>query len=121
LLTLWLNSTLNLFQLFIERKETEGGWIWLDNYIMREFMMLDFFKLSEQETNTLLAVFEKLGKVSVPSLLEQIETRNSARMEIDRTLLRLLRLPEEEIDGFLDRLYSILAKEFRKLKRIISD
>ena len=121
LLTLWLNSTLNLFQLFIERKETEGSWIWLDNYVMREFMMLDFFKLSEQETNTLLAVFEKLGKVSVPSLLEQIETRNSARMEIDRALLRLLRLPEEEIDGFLDRLYSILAEEFRKLKRIISD
>jgi len=121
LLTLWLNSTLNLFQLFVERKETEGGWMWIDNYVMREFTMLDFSKLSEQEISTLLTIFEKLGKISAPSLLEQIKTRNSVRMEVDRALLRLLGMPEEKINGFLDKLYSILAREFGKLKKVVSD
>ena len=95
--------------------------MWIDNYVMREFAVLDFSKLSKQEINALLAVFEKLGKTSVPSLLKQIETRNSVRMEVDKALLRLLRMPEEEINGFLDRLYSILAREFGKLKKVMSD
>jgi len=121
LLTLWLNSTLNLFQLFIERKETEGSWIWLDNYILQEFMMLDFSKLSEHEKKKLLAVFEKNGKTSVPSLLEQIESKNIKRREVDKIFLRLLGMAEEEINGFLERLYSILGREFNKLSGVVSD
>jgi len=121
MLTLWLNSTLNLFQLFIERKETEGSWIWLDNYIMREFMMLDFSKLSKQEEMELLAVFEKHGKTAMPSLLEQIETKNTIRMEVDKILLRLLGMTEDEINSFLDRLYSILGRELNKLSGVASD
>ena len=121
LLTLWLNSTLNLFQLFVERKETEGGWMWIDGYVIREFAMLDFSKLSEQEISALLMVFKKLGKISVPSLREQIEKGDGVRREVDKALLRLLRMPEEEIIGFLDRLYSILAREFGKLRKVMSD
>jgi len=121
LLSLWLNSTLSLFQLFIERKETEGGWIWIDDYVMREFAMLDFSKLSKQEIATLLAVFGKFGKTPVLSLLEQLEAGNGVRREVDRVLLRLLQMPEEKIDGFLDRFYSILAEEFGKLKEFMAE
>lgn len=121
LLTLWLNSSLNIFQIFIERKETEGSWIWLDNYILREFLIPDFSNLSKKDRITLLDVFEKLGKTSMPSLLEQIKTKNKTRMEMDRAFLRLLGMAEEEMSDFLDNLYSILAREFDKLQGILSD
>jgi type I restriction-modification system DNA methylase subunit len=120
LLTLWLNSTLNLFQLFVERKETEGGWMWIDEYVMREFTMLNLSKLSEQDIDTLLSVFRKLAKTSTPSLVRQIETRNNTRKEVDRVLLRALGMSEGKIDDFLERLYSVLSKEFSKLKKVIS-
>lgn len=120
MLTLYLNSTLYLFELLVERKETEGGWIWIDSYLMQEFPILDLSKLSEHETEMLLLLFDKFGKISVPSLLEQIEGRNSVRVEIDKAFLRLLDMPEQDIGSFLERLYSVLDREFYELKNVLS-
>lgn len=119
LLTLWLNSTLNLFQLFVERKETEGGWIWVDKYVLEKFVMPDFSKFSEHEVSILLKVFKRLGKSNLPPLLEQIETRNILRSEVDTAFLRVLGMPEENVDSFLEKLYSVLSKELGKLEKII--
>jgi hypothetical protein len=120
MLTLYLNSTLYLFELLVGRKETEGGWIWIDSYLMQEFPILDLSKLSEHETKMLLLLFDKVGKMSVPSLHEQIEGRNSVRVEIDKAFLRLLDMPEQDIDSFLERLYSVLDREFHELKNVLS-
>ncbi len=88
LLCLWFNSTLNLFQVLTERKETRGGWIWLDDYVLREFNLLDLTKLTKDEIDTLLQTFSRYGKTEMPNLLTQLETKNSTRREIDRTLAR---------------------------------
>lgn len=121
LLCLWFNSTLNLFQVLIERKETRGGWIWLDGYVLREFTIPDFTKLSRQEGDELLETFDKYGKISMPNLLEQLQTKNNVRKEIDRIFLQLLGMPKEEIDDFLDVLYVVLTREIRTLKEVMAE
>lgn len=116
LLCLWFNSTLNLLQVLTERKETRGGWMWLDDYILRDFVMPDLANLTQKEISTLLEAFSRCGKKSLPSILEQLNTKNAARRDIDRCFLLMLGMPEEEMDTFLDRLYSVLAREISKLR-----
>jgi hypothetical protein len=121
LFCLWFNSTINLFQVLTERKEQRGGWIWLDDYVMREFTMPNLTKLSDEEVDMLLAVFQKYGKTPLPNLLEQLEKRDFVRREIDRAFLRLLGMPEKEISVFLERLYDILAREIGMLKTVMAE
>lgn len=121
LLCLWFNSTLNLFQVLIERKETRGGWIWLDSYVLKDFTLPDFTKLSERDVGEMLEVFNKLGKNPKPSLSEQLETKNEMRREIDRIFLQLLGMPKKGIDGFLNKLYEVLSREIRTLKDVMAE
>jgi len=121
LLCLWFNSTLSLFEVLTERKETRGGWIWLDNYVLSEFTIPDFTRLSRNEVEGLLNVFDKYGKTSVPSLLEQLQENHHVRDEIDRAFLYLLGMPEKEMDGFLNRLYTVAAREINILKRVMAE
>jgi type I restriction-modification system DNA methylase subunit len=121
LLCLWFNSTLNLFQVLTERKETRGGWIWLDDYVLREFSMPNLTKLSKEEESTLLQTFSLYGKTEMPSLLEQLETKSITRREIDREFLLLFGMPDAQVDTFLDRLYSILTQEIAVLKEVMTE
>ena len=121
LLCLWFNSTLSLFQVLTERKETRGGWIWLDNYVLSEFTVPSFAKLSNQDVDRLLETFDKYGKASMPSLLEQLQENNDVRRKIDRTFLQLLGMPTKEIDAFLDILYTVLAREIGTLKEVMAE
>ena len=83
--------------------------------------MLDFSKMSQEEKSKLLKVFEKHGKISMPNILEQIEIKNIERMELDKIFLRLLGMAKEDINGFLERLYSILGRELHKRSGVVSD
>ncbi len=116
ILCLWLNSTLNLFQWFVNRKETEGAWMWVDDYVMGTFLMPDLSKLSNSETADLLKLFGDLGKKKFPSLLEQLKSNDPMRYSIDETFLNLLGVKKEEINQLLQRIYSVLAAELEQLE-----
>jgi hypothetical protein len=119
LFTLWINSTLNLFQFIIERKETEGGWVWFDDYVLREFSIPDFTQLQNYEIGTILSIFEKYGKTPVPNIITQIEQGHLVRRKIDSTLLQILGFNEDKINSFLRKLYDIILNELVKLKRVM--
>jgi len=121
LLCLWFNSTLSLFEVLTERKETRGGWIWLDNYVLSEFTIPNFARLSKHEVEGLLKVFNEYAKTSMPSLLEQLKGNNPVRGEIDRAFLRLLGMPANEIDGFLSKLNAVVAREINTLKEVMAE
>lgn len=121
LLCLWFNSTLSLFQVLTDRKETRGGWIWLDNYVLSEFTIPNFAKLSKNEVERLLKIFDKYGKTAMPNLLEQLQESNAVRGEIDRAFLQLLGMGANEIDGYLSKLYAVVAREIGTLKEVMAE
>jgi type I restriction-modification system DNA methylase subunit len=121
LLCLWFNSTLFLFQVLTERKETRGGWIWLDNYVLGEFMMPNFSRLSKNEVEILLKAFDNYGGTSMPSLLKQLRENHPARNEIDRAFLQLLGMNVKEIDPFLSELYRVIAREINTLREVMAE
>jgi hypothetical protein len=119
LLTVWLNSTLNLFQFLVERKETEGGWLWFDDYVLKEFLMPDLKNLSDSDKNGIITLLQKHGKTPLPSILSQLQTKHPIRKEIDETFMKILGMPESQIESFLERLYGTLAFEFVKLQEVM--
>ncbi len=121
LLCLWFNSTLNLFQVLIERKETRGGWIWLDNYVLTEFAMPDLTALPKNECEKLLNIFESLGETDMPSILTQLQEKNLNRMRIDKAFLHILGMPEKETAAFLNELYNVITQEISMLREVMAE
>jgi type I restriction-modification system DNA methylase subunit len=119
ILGLWLNSTLNLLALLIQRTETRGAWMKLHEYMLEELLILNPETLSEDDKMALLDVYNKVKDESFPSILEQLKTRFPLRVEIDKALLRVLGFGDDEISRIVDYLYPALANEIEQLKRLM--
>ncbi|MEM3726442.1 MAG: hypothetical protein QXK98_06245, partial [Candidatus Bathyarchaeia archaeon] len=119
ILTLWFNSTANLLAIITKRTETRGAWMKLHEYTLNDLLILDPNKLSPEEQNLLLEVFNKIKDVSFPSVLEQLRGRFWARVEIDKAILKVLGFNETETNQLLDYLYPALAKEIEQLKTLM--
>jgi len=117
--TLWLNSSLNLLQLLLLRRETRGAYLWFVAGDIKKFLVLDVEKLSEDEIGNLLQIFDKVRGVSFPCVLEQLRGRFWARVEIDRAILKVLGFNEQETNQLLDYLYPALTKEIEQLKTLM--
>ncbi|MBO3840360.1 MAG: hypothetical protein QXR44_06605 [Thermoproteota archaeon] len=120
ILTLWMNSTINLIQMLMIRRETEGAWLQIDEYALKNALMPDPNKLSIHEVRELLTLFKKVGKVEMPSILEQLKEKHPTRKLIDETWLKILGY-KGDIDSLLDRLYSSIADEIELLKKIMAE
>jgi hypothetical protein len=53
------------------------------------------------------------------ALLSQLQNKHPIRKEIDKTFMRILGMPESQIESFLERLYDTLAFEFVKLQEVM--
>jgi len=116
---LWFNSTLNLLQMVIYRTETRGAWMKLHEYQIRDSMMLNPRKLMKKEKHDLLSLFKKIKSTEFPSIIDQLKNKFPLRVEIDKTLLKMLGLDDDEIARVLDYLYPALANEIEKLKTLM--
>jgi len=116
---LWLNSTLGLLQMLMQRRETRGAYLWFVASTIKKFLVPDMENMTEQNIQALLQTFEKINNVKFPSILEQLETKFQYRVEMDKVILRVLGFDENEISRLLDYLYSALAKEIRQLKTLM--
>jgi hypothetical protein len=119
ILTLWLNSTLNLLQILLLRRETRGAYLWFVASTIRKFLVPNIDKMSQNEITILLQAFDEYRNERFPSLLNQLKNRFPARVAIDKTLLRVLGFGDDEIDRILDYLYPALAKEIEQLKTLM--
>jgi hypothetical protein len=90
ILTLWMNSTINLVQMLMIRRETRGAWMQIDEYALRDALVPDLNKLIPDEERELLTIFEKAGRVKMPSILNQLNQNHPPRRAIDKTWLRIL-------------------------------
>jgi type I restriction-modification system DNA methylase subunit len=116
---LWFNSALNLLQIIIHRTETRGAWMKLNEYQIRDSMILNPKKLTKKERHDLLSLFKKMKSTEFPSIINQLKNKFPLRVQIDKTLLKVLGFDDDEIDSILNLLYHALAKEIEKLKTLM--
>lgn len=119
ILAVWLNSSMNILQLLLNRSETRGAFLEISKYMLERFLILDPKNLSEIEKNSLLQVFEKVKDATFPSILDQLNERFPLRVEIDKAVLKVLGFGDEEANRILDYLHPALANEIRQLKTLM--
>jgi len=119
LLTLWFNSSLNIIQMLIRRKETGGAYLQIDEYTLEKLKALNPTELSSSERKMLLGIFEQIKNEEFPGILEQLKTRFLPRIKIDKAIMKVLGFADEEIEKALNFLYPALANEIEQLKALM--
>jgi tRNA1(Val) A37 N6-methylase TrmN6 len=120
IISLWLNSTMNLLQIILQRKETRGAWMRVHHYMFDELQIINPTYLDQEQKKLLYEVFDKEAKQFLPSILNQLKDKNPVRSSIDRAFLKILGFSEEETKEILDYLYPALANEIEKLKTLMA-
>jgi len=119
ILNLYLNSVLTIIQIFLYKSETlGGGYFELMKSDWNRFKVIDINKLNRDEKYILLELFEKLSKVEIPPIIEQFENRFWARIELDRTILKILGFSNKEIDEWLPEIYDIIVEELKTIGEV---
>jgi len=119
ILSLWFNSTPNLLQVYLQRMETRGAWMEINDGMINDFLLPDIRSLNNKERRNLLDLFERIKNKEFPSILDQLKTEFAPRREIDTVILQLLGYSSEEAAQLLDYLYPALASEIEKLKTLM--
>ncbi len=89
-LCLWFNSSPFIVSYLGRARITRGTYMDLEEYAMDRCPVPDVSKLTEKDFQAIEALWEKLSKRKVPSLLEQLESPASFRLELDDGVLRIL-------------------------------
>jgi len=120
ILALWFNSTLNILQSLIERKETRGAFLQIDEYVICPMKVPDIQKLSKDERKLLIDVFDELEGVEFSGILNQLQTADLNRRKLDTAWLKVLNY-RGDADKLLDKLYTSLSGEIELLKHLMDE
>jgi len=118
ILCLYFNSIITLVQILLYKSETQGDYFELMKSDWSIIKIIDVDKLTEGERKMLLELFNKLKDVEFPSILEQFEKRFWARVELDKTILKVLGFSDDEIDYWLPRVYDAIVEELKAMKEV---
>lgn len=113
--SLFLNSVISLLCIITLREQTTEGFTDIMESDLNYFTTLNSSKLSEKEIQKLDSLFQELKDAQFPSIVEQLEKRHWARLQLDETVLEILGFSQEEINKWLPRVYDALAKELRAI------
>jgi len=92
----------------------------LDQYILQEFLVLDPKSLTSQQKDRLLKVFDENAGVKLPSILEQLKTKNPFRRAIDLAILEVLGIKGNH-ERLLDATYASVAKTIETLATLMKE
>jgi len=105
ILCLSLNSTMSLLQICRLKSETQMNW----GHIAKEDWMLtkqlNPNKLTDNERKELLALFEQISMINLPSIKKQLIEENENRKLIDSSILKILGFNSKKINEILPILY----------------
>lgn len=118
ILALFLNSTITFIQMFSNKQETTGQYSDIKEEDLKLFQIIDFSSLSDIEIQNLKNLFDKIKNIEFPSLLKQIEERFWARIELDKTFLKIIGFNNREINEWLPKIYDLLLEELKIMKEI---
>jgi len=117
IINLWMNSTLHLSQVLVNK--IEDVWINIHQYALADYKVLNPDYLKDGVKIDLLTLYERLSKIDFPSLEEQIRNRFKPRMELDSAVLTALGFEKSSIPKLLDQLYKAFENEFDVLKEFM--
>lgn len=120
ILALWFNSTINIAQILSRRAETEGAFMGLDQYILQRFLVLDPSKLEPDRRDQLLSVFDQCAKTKLPSIIEQLKTKNPVRRAIDLAVLEALEIKGNH-EELLDSAYTSISGTIETLATLMKE
>lgn len=90
LLCLWFNSSPFIVSYLGRARITRGTYMDLEEYALDRCPVPDFSKLTQDDYNAVDELWQKVSKIEVPSLLEQLSTHSTFRMDLDEGLLKIL-------------------------------
>jgi len=114
ILAIFLNSILYLIQFFLRTKETTQGFFEIKQFDLKLMYILNIEKLCKKDMKILIQLFNKLKNVKYPSILEQLESRFWARVELDKTILKIFKFSRTEINELLPKVYDAIVRELKK-------
>jgi hypothetical protein len=118
ILNLYLNSVLNIIQILLYKSETLGQHFRLLKSDWNLFKIINVNELSNHEKDILIQLFNRLENVEFPSILEQLKTNFSARVELDKTIFKILDFSDKEIDDWLPKIYNAIIEELQNYEKL---
>jgi predicted RNA methylase len=118
LLCLFFNSIVGFSQILTLMKETTGQYTEFMQSDLEEIKVLKLEALSQTEKSTIETVWNKVSSVEFPSILDQLEKRFWARVELDKAVLKVLGFSEKEIEEWLPKLYDAIVEELKSMKKV---
>jgi len=115
---IYLNSILAFAKLISNMQQTTGQYTDIKAEDLELFNLFNIQNLSIDEKQILLNLFEKIRNIEFPSIIEQIEKRFWARVELDKTVLRILGFSNKEIGEWLPKVYDAIVEELKTIKEI---
>ena len=109
--TLFLNSVLGIINLILLKEQTTGGYTDVREGDLIFFDILDVNALNEEQKDKLFELYDELKQCEFPSIVEQFKERSKPRVKLDRKLLQILGIPNEEINKWLPRIYDTIVNE----------
>jgi DICT domain-containing protein len=90
----------------------------IDQYILNEFLVLDPVTLSETQKDQLVTVFDKYASMPLPSIIEQLKTKNFVRKAIDLAILNVLGINGNQSE-ILDKAYATMVETIMTLAALM--
>jgi len=118
IITLYMNSIMLLSQFLINTSRLGGPYVRLKKEDWKKIKIIDLKELALQDIELLLNLFKRLRKIEFPSIIDQLENRFTARVELDSTLLKIFGFSEKEINEWLPRIYDSIATELKAMKQV---
>lgn len=116
ILALYFNSIFTLAQFLAYKSETTEEFFEMMKQDWALVNVLDPNKLTLNDKRKLQVLFERVRNVEFPSILEQLDRKFWARLEIDKTMCEILGVPENRIEPFLSEIYRALYDEIALFK-----
>ena len=101
------------------RRETRGAYIWFVASAIKKFLVPNIEKMSRTDIEDILRIFNKHRSTKFPNIIEQLKGNFPARVDIDRSILKILGFSEKEAHQLLNYLYPALTKEIEQLKTLM--
>ena len=113
--SLYLNSVLGLLNIISLREQTTEGYTDIMESDLKLFSTIASEQLSKKEIERLDDLYLKLKNIEFPSIIEQLESRFWARVELDKTILSIIGFSDEEVNQWLPKIYDALVRELKAI------
>jgi len=117
ILALFWNSTINIIQILLKKKETQGGFIQILAYSLKDFLILDPTSLPQETRTKLIQCFDEVSREDLPSVLRRYENKSMVQRKIDNCIFTALGIKFQESQ--FTEMYDFITGEIRKLKSVM--